>query len=248
MASVSVEDVALAYPIIGGPKTVKHEVRAGDGMGNLTTRNNRFHGVHALRGVSFDLQRGDRLGIVGRNGSGKSTLLRVLAGIYPPTRGHVDVVGQITTLFQMGIGMRPAASGYRNIILQSMISGRSRKEAEAMVNEVEKFTELGEFLHLPMSSYSQGMAMRLNFAIATAVCPDILIMDEWVGAGDAEFQTKAKSRIDEMTLNAGIIIIATHNKQLLKQVCNKALWLHMGVQRAFGNVDDVVALHEASAA
>ncbi len=244
---VKLTNVGLDYPVFGASK-VKSDAGSSDqpgpttGMGNLVLAGRKPKYVRALQDINIDLEPGDRLAIVGRNGSGKTTLLRVIAGIYEPTSGIVDVQGRISTLFAMGMGMRPQSSGYRNIVLQAMIAGLSKKEAVSIIEDVKQFTELGDFLNLPVNSYSQGMAMRLKFAVATAISPDILIMDEWVGAGDSEFQKKATKRMNSVFSGSGIAILASHNNRLLKETCNKAIWLESGRLKAGGNVDDVIEM------
>ena len=185
-------------------------------------------GILALKNVSIELNEGDTLGIVGSNGAGKSTLLRLMAGIYSPTRGVVRTEGNISTMFNIGLGMQLDASGMQNIMLSGIIAGHSRKQIEKVLPDIIDFTELGDFLHLPVRTYSQGMAMRLKFACATAFSPEILLLDEWIGAGDAEFQAKAQDRMKELLSDAGIVVLATHNEKLMKSTANRAIWLERG--------------------
>lgn len=242
---IRLNHVNLEYPVFGVPKLKKPsdqttEEGRSSGMGNVVISRNKPRFVKALQDINLDIEAGDRLAIVGRNGSGKTTLLRVMAGIYEPTGGSVEVQGRISTLFAMGMGMRPESSGYRNIILQGMIAGYSRKDVDAIVSDVEEFTELGHFLNLPVNSYSQGMAMRLKFAVATAIKPDILIMDEWIGAGDEEFREKAAERMNSVFSSSGIAVLASHNNGLIKRTCNKAIWLESGRIIASGDVNEIV--------
>jgi ABC-type polysaccharide/polyol phosphate transport system, ATPase component len=238
---VSLQNVGLRYPIMGASKLQgTPQKKKTSGMGNLVVTAGKPKYVQALRDISLELEAGDRLAVVGRNGSGKTTLLRVIAGIYRPTSGTIDVRGKISTLFAMGMGMRPQSSGYRNIVLQAMIAGLSKKEAVGIIEDVKEFTELGDFLNLPVNSYSQGMAMRLKFAVSTAISPDILVMDEWVGAGDAEFRSKATDRMNKVFSDSGIAILASHSNALLKETCNKAIWLESGQLKASGSVDGVI--------
>jgi homopolymeric O-antigen transport system ATP-binding protein len=195
--------------------------------------------INALQNVNFDLTAGDRLAIVGRNGSGKSTLLRVLAGVYPPSTGRLEVQGRIAPMFNVGLGVRQEATGRRNIILRGIMNGLSRSESEAKVREIIEFSELGPYIDLPVRTYSSGMAMRLAFATATAFSPEVLLLDEWIGAGDEDFQKKAAARMMSLVEQSGITVIASHRRQLLKQVCNYALWIESGVQRAFGPLEEV---------
>lgn len=241
---VQLDQVSLHYPILGARRVTSRPQAGHSSMGKISSSPNGPHGIAALNEISFQLRSGDRMALVGKNGAGKTTLLKVIAGIYSPSAGNVLTEGKIATLFQMGMGMRPTATGYRNILLQGLIQGHSKQEISALTEDIEEFTELGEFLNLPVNTYSQGMAMRLNFAVATAMHPDILIMDEWLGAGDATFREKAAKRMNDVFENAGIAILASHNKNLLRRVCNKALWLDSGRQMAFGEIDAVLVSME----
>lgn len=203
--------------------------------------------VLALDDVSFELEQGDRLAIVGHNGAGKSTLLRALAGIYHPRRGRVECDKPVTGLFNISLGFRLEASGYRNIMLKGLIAGKSRLEIEAALPEIVEFTELGPYLHMPLRTYSQGMAMRLAFAIATAFSSEILLMDEWIGAGDAHFREKVVTRMNSFVESAHIVVIASHSSALLKRVANKALWLESGRVREFGPVEALISSYEEEA-
>jgi ABC-type polysaccharide/polyol phosphate transport system ATPase subunit len=184
--------------------------------------------VTALEDVSFELQAGDRLGLVGPNGAGKTTLLKVLYGVYPATSGKIERSGRVDALFNINLGFRREATGRRNIVLRGLINGWTRGEIAERTDEIIAFSELGEFIDMPLYSYSQGMAARLAFAIATSFHPEILLMDEWIGAGDKGFQDKAKARMDEMVSKAGIIVLASHNETLIKRICNKVLVLEKG--------------------
>ena len=211
---IYLKDVGLTYPVFARARhkgaRSRDEEQAGL-MGQIQSKNKSIRSVAALGDISFSLKPGDRLALIGANGAGKTTLLRVLAGIYKPSSGDILVEGRIATLFQMGMGMRATASGYRNIYLQALLAGHSKSRIAELVEDVEDFTELGDFLHMPINTYSQGMAMRLNFAVATAIRPDILLMDEWLGAGDAKFRKKANQRMLKTFADAGISVIASHN-------------------------------------
>lgn len=201
--------------------------------------------VRALEGVSFDLERGDRLAIVGHNGSGKSTLLRILAGIYHPTAGHVSASGGVSGIFNMSLGFRQEATGYRNLVLKGLMSGRSRAEIEAALPEIAEFTGLGPYLDMPLQTYSQGMAMRLAFAVTTAFTNDILVMDEWIGAGDAGFQEKIVARMNDFLHASTIIVVASHSASLLRRIANRAIWLEHGAIRQAGGIE-VIDEYEAA--
>ncbi len=183
--------------------------------------------VRALEGVNFELTAGDRLALVGVNGSGKSTLLKVLYGIYEPTDGHVEINGQVDALFNINLGFRREATGRRNIELRGLINGWSRDEISRRMEEIIEFSELGDFIDMPLKSYSQGMGARLAFSIATSLDPEILLMDEWIGAGDPNFQEKASLRMEAIAKKAGIVVLASHNHALLKGHATRC-WSWMG--------------------
>lgn len=236
MVSIRAENVGLTYRLRQRLSLALRDRRLPtDGRIGGTGRT-RF--VTALNGVSFELQAGDRLGLIGRNGAGKTTLLKVLHGIYEPTTGRVERQGRIDALFNINLGFRAEATGRRNIMLRGLINGWTRDEIEARVDDIIAFSELGDFIDLPYKSYSQGMAARLAFSVATSLEPEILLMDEWIGAGDPAFQEKARQRMAELTEKAGIIVLASHNHQLLKRVCNKVLELEDGRIKAFQSAEE----------
>ena len=209
--------------------------------GGLIERKGSKIDVHALRDFSLKLGPGDRLGIIGPNGAGKTTLLRTIAGIFPPQRGLVVVEGRIATMFNIGLGMNMDATGYENIRLAGIVARQSKRQIDDMIEEIAQFTGLGDYLELPIRTYSQGMAMRLKFACATAFDADILLFDEWLGAGDTGFQKRARERLDAMVQKSPILVLATHNVNLMKGVCNQAILVSEGAVRYRGDVDAVVA-------
>ena len=184
--------------------------------------------VHALRGISVEFKRGDRVGLIGRNGSGKTTLLRVLSGAYEPTRGNIQRTGSVSSLTDITLGMDMEADGYENIILRSIVMGRTRREAKERIKEIEEFTGLGEYLRLPVRIYSSGMLLRLAFAISTSIEPEILLMDEMIGAGDLHFIEKARIRMQNLMSDASILVLASHSNEILRQFCNKGIVLEQG--------------------
>lgn len=195
----------------------------------------------ALKGVSLDLRKGENLALIGSNGSGKSTLLRVLAGIYPPDAGTVENYGnRIHTLFNLGIGMKPELTGRQNIVLMSMIEGKSPDEIEGIIPDVIEFSELKAVIDQPVRTYSRGMAMRLSFAVATSLDPEILLIDEWIGAGDEKFRRKANKRLTEMIKGSKGFVLASHNTGIVKQYCARAIWLDQGEVMAVGPSEDVI--------
>ena len=205
------------------------------------------HIVTALNDVSLDIRAGDRLAIVGANGAGKTTLLRVLAGIYHPTAGSVDVNGRCLSLFDLSAGFDEEATGYENIIRRGLVIGARRAEIDARRAEIARFTELGDRLDLPLRTYSSGMMLRLIFAVATAVEGEIVLLDEWIGVGDQQFRRKARQRLDEIVARAGILVLASHDVDLIKSTCNRAILLQEGRIVAAGATEEILSRYLGSA-
>lgn len=193
-----------------------------------------------LSGVSFELQKGDRLAIIGRNGAGKSTLLKVLVGAYPPTRGAIEVAGTCQALLNLSLGFNSEATLVENILLRGIAMGLKPRDASAIINEVLEFSELAEKAGHRLRTLSSGQRMRLGFALATSMQSEILIMDEWISAGDAAFVTKAKTRIQSRVTNAHIVVLASHNASLMRSVCNKGIVMEGGELVGFGPVDEML--------
>lgn len=206
----------------------------------------QLRGVRAIDNVSFALHEGDRLAIVGENGSGKTTLLQVLAGILAPETGTLMTRGRITSLININLGMQAEATGHRNITLRGLAAGYSHTVIEARRAEIAAFSELGEFLDMPIETYSAGMRMRLTFSIATAFEPEILILDEWLSAGDVNFKEKATQRMNEFVEKAGILILASHSRKLMLDNCDTAIWMEQGRIRDAGPVVGILDAYEAA--
>ena len=237
MSSIYLENVHLEYPIYGiNQRSLKKSILNIATGGKLKSANGSSIVVKALNNISFTLNDGDRLGLIGHNGSGKSTLLRVLAGVFAPKPGRVEINGEIASMLDINIGMQPELSGYENIKIRGMLLGLSKKEIEYLIPQIEEFTEIGNYLAVPIKKYSTGMAVRLAFALSTEVKPDILLIDEIFGAGDASFQLKAKKRMDSYVKKSNIVVMASHSTEIIKKYCNKVLWLKHGNVYAFGDV------------
>ena len=196
--------------------------------------------VRALRDVSFEINVGDRVGIIGHNGAGKSTLLKLLAGIYTPTYGERHVTGQISSLFDISLGFEPDASGWENIAYRSYLQGETPSSIRDRIEPIAEFTELGDFLKMPVRYYSAGMKVRLAFAIATAIEPEILLADEVLSVGDMAFQEKARTRVYEMMNRAKIIVLVSHDLASIKDLCEWVIWMDHGTVREIGKPDEIV--------
>jgi lipopolysaccharide transport system ATP-binding protein len=184
--------------------------------------------VEALRDVSLDIRAGDRVGLVGHNGAGKTTLLRLLAGIYEPTSGSFRTQGRVTSLLDLTLGLDYEATGYENIILRGLILGASKGEMSRLTPQIAEFSELGDYLSMPVRTYSSGMVLRLAFAIVTSVHADVLLMDEWLSVGDADFVKKAEAHMLEFVGKADILVLASHNAQIIGDLCNVIVEMEHG--------------------
>ena len=231
MVSIRAQDLRLAYPIARKFSLQVTDRRVPTG-GMIATRSGR-QSVLALDGISFELAAGDRLGLIGSNGAGKTTLLKTLYGIYEPTGGALQVSGRVDALFNINLGFRKEATGRRNIVLRGLINGWTPDQVNERMASIIEFSELGDFIDLPFKTYSQGMAARLAFSIATEMEPEILLMDEWIGAGDPTFQKKAKVRMKALAARAGIVVLASHKHDLLRTFCNKLMELEHGRIKSF---------------
>lgn len=197
----------------------------------------------ALDGINFSLESGQRLGLLGRNGAGKSTLLKALAGVYPPSSGELTVLGQVAAVFNAALGFERLATGLENIYLRCALLGMEFSEIGALVPEIVEFSELGEWIHVPVERYSSGMSLRLAFSITTAIRRDILLLDEWLGAGDASFLEKARARMQGMVDEASILVLATHNLALMRSQCTDAMVLDDGELKYFGDIETAIGLY-----
>jgi ABC-type polysaccharide/polyol phosphate transport system ATPase subunit len=201
---------------------------------------NPYMEVRALQNINLSINEGDRLGIIGQNGAGKSTLLKMLAGIYPPTAGARSVQGHVSSLFDLQLGFELDASGWENIAYRGYLQGETPRTLRAKLDEIAEFSELGEFLDSPVRHYSSGMLVRLAFSVATAIDPEILLVDEVLSAGDMAFQMKCRKRMEAMIESAHLIVMVSHDLTALAHFCNRAIWLDHGQIRLAGPTDDVI--------
>jgi ABC-type polysaccharide/polyol phosphate transport system ATPase subunit len=240
MPSIELHNVSVAFPIYSaGNRSLKKamlSVTTGGRIGNDA----RQVVIQALDQVSFSFNAGDRVALIGHNGAGKTTLLRVLAGIYEPRAGWISVEGRVTPVFDVNLGIDPERTGYDNIILRGLYLGLKKAEILDRRDSVAEFTELGPFLDLPVRTYSAGMLARLAFAMATCIEPDILLLDEGIGAGDAEFLEKANTRLDQFISKAGILVLASHSVDLVRKLCTKGVLMEHGRLVRSGELEDVL--------
>lgn len=240
MARISLDRVSFHYPIFDlGARSLKVSLFSQMSGGSVGS-NAGVVQVQALEDISFDLEDGDRLALVGRNGAGKSTMLRLLAGLAHPQRGRIVRTGRVVPLIEKGLGINGELSGLANIELPLRLLGASSKEVKRAKEDIPEFTGLGPFINLPVRTYSEGMKARLSFAICTAIEADVLILDEWLGAGDIDFQEKAQARIKDMVDRTRIVILATHSLELAVTACNLAAWLDRGKMVMFGDSRAIV--------
>jgi len=244
---ISLSNVTLDFPIYGtNTRSLKHSLVSLMTGGVIKQEDNNIALIRALENVSFELASGDTLGLIGHNGAGKSTLLRVLGKIYTPAIGRVEIHGQIASLLDLSLGIDPESTGYENIVLSSLLRGLSRKDIEAKKKGIAEFSELGDYLSMPVRTYSSGMQLRLAFSIATCFSPEILLLDEVMGVGDASFVERSKQRMTELVAESDIVVFSSHSNDLIRKFCKKALWLEKGHVKAFGLVDDVLNAYDTS--
>jgi ABC-type polysaccharide/polyol phosphate transport system ATPase subunit len=199
--------------------------------------------IEAVKNVSFDVPRGTSMGIIGANGAGKSTLMRAMAGILPPTSGRIEVHGRISTLLALGVGFNANLSGRENVVLGGLAAGLSRRQVADRADEIADFAGIGEFMDAPMRTYSSGMFSRLAFAVAVHMEPDILMIDEALSAGDAQFKRKAADKMKELMESARAMFLVSHALASVKELCDEAIWLHKGTLMMRGSPTDVIAAY-----
>lgn len=239
MASITLNHVSIEFPIYNmGSRSVKKDfLRLATG-GTIRRDNNQHIVVRSLNDISLTLEHGDRIGLVGHNGAGKSTLLRLLARIYEPTYGQINIDGHVSPMLDIMEGMELEATGRDNIFIRGIILGFTRKEINQQINEISDLTGLGDYLKLPVRTYSSGMKIRLAFAIATSVKPEILLIDEVFSAGDADFINKAQERMISLLNQSSIVVMANHSDDLIHEFCNKAIVLNGGNIKYYGPVNE----------
>lgn len=244
--SITLENVHVSFPLYDtASRSLRSQLVSSSTGGLIGSDARRRPHVEALSDLSLVLERGDRVALIGHNGAGKTTLLRVLAGIYAPTQGRVRVTGRIAPIFDIALGIDMESTGYENIKLRGLYLGLTRAQIEEKKERIADFTELGPFLDMPVRTYSMGMMTRLAFAVSTSIEPEILLLDEGIGAGDAAFMEKANRRLRDFIESAGIMVLASHSDDLVRSFCNKALLLEHGRALRFGTVDEVLEAYRS---
>lgn len=244
MAFIQLEHVSVSFPIYDGTsRSIKSRLLSSPVGGHIASAGRRGATVKALDRITGIVNHGTRVGLIGHNGAGKSTLLRVLAGIYEPCSGRMFIEGHVAPLFDISLGMDYEATGYENINLRGLFLGLSKAEIEEKVDDIIAFTGLGDFLGLPVRTYSAGMKLRLAFSISTAIEPDILLIDEGIAAGDSAFIQKANRRLREFAQRASIIVLASHSAQLITDLCDHVVLMQGGRILATGETATMLRLY-----
>ena len=247
MASVRMQNISVEIPVFNAKeRSLRSNLVSAATGGRIKSEGGKKRNVRAIDDLTIELDNGTRVGLIGHNGAGKSTILRVIAGIYEPTAGTIAVEGSVATMFDIGFGMDDDATGWENINLRGRILGHSPREIRSRLNDIAEASELGEYLDMPIRTYSTGMTTRLAFAISTSIDPDILLIDEGIGAGDAGFLARAKIRMQQFVGGANLLVVASHSDDLLREWCKTGIWMEHGRMRMQGDIDEVLrAYHKA---
>jgi teichoic acid transport system ATP-binding protein len=236
--AVKVHDLSITYRTTFERKPTLKQALVRFGRGQRAVRE-----VEAIKHVSFEVRNGAAMGIIGANGAGKSTLMRAMAGILPPTSGSIEVWGKASTLLALGVGFNQNLSGRENIILGGLAAGLTRREVDHRANEVAEWTELGDFIDMPMRTYSSGMSARLAFSVAVHMKPDILMIDEALSTGDAHFREKANAKMAELRDSARAMFLVSHGLGSIKEMCSEAMWLDHGTLMMIGDPEEVITAY-----
>ena len=247
MSHVKLHHACVDFPIFGAAKNLRLSLIGGLTGGKILPKSFQTKAVivKALDDINLEIKSGDRIGLIGHNGAGKSTLLRVLAGVYQPTSGTIDIEGRITPLLNQTPGMEQEDSGYENIITVGLLLGMTLIEITEKAPEIVEFSGLGDYIHLPMRTYSSGMQARLGFSVCTALDPGILLLDEGIGAADAQFAEKAAKRVKQLVEQTDILVLASHSDAMIESMCNRAALIHHGRLMDLGPVAQVLKAYHA---
>ncbi|GJH09268.1 ABC transporter ATP-binding protein [Caballeronia novacaledonica] len=243
---ISLRDVGVRFDVTARHDSLKSTVLNALRRGGKEQKRERRI-VHALKGITLDIEHGERVGLIGLNGAGKSTILKVMAGIYPPTSGEARINGHVSAMFELATGFEMTQTGWDNIRIRGMLLGLSPAEVEERIHQIAEFSELGEFLDYPVKTYSAGMFIRLAFSVSTAINPEILLLDEVMGAGDMQFANKAKRRMHEFMEQGKILVFSSHSLDMLESFCERVIWLRKGEIVLDGAASDVLAEYRRTA-
>ena len=244
MARILFENVQVEFPIFNanGRSLTSRLLEVATG-GRLDKDPTGRVLVRALQGIDFEIVEGERVGLLGHNGAGKSTMLRVLSRVYTPQAGTATIEGRVTSLIDLSLGINPEASGRENVYVRGALLGLTKSEIAEKFDEIVEFSELGNFIEMPVITYSSGMHLRLAFAVSTVLKPEILLMDEWLSVGDESFRNKAEERLTSLVDSAKILVIASHSRKLIEQTCTRAIWLEHGQVKMDGPAMEVAAAY-----
>lgn len=244
MARIDLRSVSVEFPVynVNARSFKKHFLRLATG-GSVMRDANKHVVVKALNNMTLTLQHGDRVGLIGHNGAGKSTLLRLLAGIYEPTEGNIRINGQVSSLLDIMQGIESEFTGFENITMRGTLMGLTRKQIKDKIEEIAEFTGLGDYLSMPTRTYSSGMLVRLAFAVSASISPEILLIDEVFGVGDAGFVERAEQKMIALLDQSSIVVMANHSDDSIRRFCNKGLLLEGGTIRYFGDTNEALDLY-----
>jgi lipopolysaccharide transport system ATP-binding protein len=241
MAHIILNNASVVLPIYNSSaRSITNTIVSAATGGVLTAQKGGHLSIEALKDLNLEITSGDRLGIVGHNGAGKSTLLRLLSGVFEPSSGKISRSGSISSLVDIALGINGENTGRENIFLRGKLMGLSKRQIDQKIEEIIEFSELGDYINLPVRIYSSGMLLRLAFSVSTSISADILIMDEWLSVGDGAFAERSSERLRELVDNSEILVIASHARDLIEETCNKVVWLEHGVIKKVGTVAEIV--------
>jgi len=244
---MALEDVSVEFPIYNAHgRSLKRSLVHMTTGGHLGLGQDDRVVVRALSNVNLSMAHGDRVALIGHNGAGKTTLLRVLGSVYEPTGGRIRSRGKIAALSDIMLGIDAESTGHENISIRGRLLGLTHKEVEQRRDEIADFSGLGDFLEMPVRTYSSGMVLRLAFAVSTSIVPDILLLDEWIGAGDSNFLNKAENRLKQLIGETGILVLATHSLELARNICSRAVWMERGTVKADGPIGETIGAYQTA--
>jgi lipopolysaccharide transport system ATP-binding protein len=242
MAFITLDKASVVLPIFNSSaRSITNTLVSAATGGVLTAQKGGHLSIEALKNIDLQIVAGDRIGIVGHNGSGKSTLLRLLSGVYEPSSGKIARSGSVSSLVDISLGINGENTGRENIYLRGKLMGLTKKEIEEKIDEIIEFSELGDYINLPVRIYSSGMLLRLAFSVSTSITADILIMDEWLSVGDGAFAERSSQRLRNLVDESEILVIASHTRELLEETCNKIVWLEHGLIRKVGPTQEILS-------